>query len=179
MHTRSFSRTTTFAIASGTVPAASRAPHARAGWLAALLALTVVLPLPAVAASPAAVVSPKYQQECTACHIAYPPGMLPAASWQRVMGGLDKHFGVDASLDLATTAEIAAWLQGHAGSYKRAREEPPQDRITRSKWFVRQHDEVSASVWKRKAVGSPSNCSACHAAAATGHFNEDDVRIPK
>ena len=24
--------------------------------------------------------SSKYQQECAACHIAYPPGMLPAAS---------------------------------------------------------------------------------------------------
>ena len=22
---------------------------------------------------------PKYQQECSACHVAYPPGMLPAA----------------------------------------------------------------------------------------------------
>lgn len=143
------------------------------------LALTVLMPVHATSATQVAVVSPKYQQECAACHIAYPPGMLPAASWKRVMGGLDKHFGVDASLDAPTTAEITTWLQGHAGSYKRAREEPPQDRITRSRWFVRQHDELSASVWKRKAVGSPSNCAACHAAAATGHFNEDDVRIPK
>lgn len=147
--------------------------------IAVALAAIAVLSVPAVAASAAALVSPKYQQECTACHIAYPPGMLPAASWQRIVGGLNKHFGVDASLDAPTTAEIADWLQGHAGSFKRAREEPPQDRITRSKWFVRQHDEVSASVWKRKAIGSPSNCSACHAAAGTGHFNEDDVRIPK
>ena len=27
---------------------------------------------------------PKYQQECAACHVAYPPGMLPADSWQRL-----------------------------------------------------------------------------------------------
>ena len=38
---------------------------------------------------------PKYQQECAACHTAYPPGLLPAASWQRLMGGLGKHFGVE------------------------------------------------------------------------------------
>lgn len=145
----------------------------------ALSGLVAVLPMHATAASVAAVVSPKYQQECAACHIAYPPGMLPAASWSRVMGSLGKHFGVDASLDAATTTELSDWLQSHAGSFRRAREEPPQDRITRSKWFVRQHDEVSSAVWKRKAVGSPSNCSACHAAAGTGHFNEDDVRIPK
>jgi hypothetical protein len=28
-----------------------------------------------------------YAQECTACHIAYPPGMLPKQSWQRIMAG--------------------------------------------------------------------------------------------
>ncbi len=33
-----------------------------------------------------------YQQECAGCHMAYPPGMLPPASWQRIMGSLDKHY---------------------------------------------------------------------------------------
>jgi cytochrome c len=144
----------------------------------AVAALSAV-PLSAQASAATAVTSPKYQTECAACHIAYPPGMLPAASWHRLTGNLNKHFGVDASLDAASTAEIADWLQAHAGSYKRVSEEPPQDRISKSKWFVRQHDEVSASVWKRKAIGSPSNCSACHADAGKGHFNEHDVRIPK
>ena len=72
----------------------------------------------------------KYQQECAACHIAYPAGMLPAASWQRLMGTLGKHYGADASLDEATTREIGAWLKTQAGTYKRVSEEPPQDRIT-------------------------------------------------
>ena len=131
----------------------------------------------ALASTP--LISPKYQTECAACHIAYPPGMLPAASWHRLIGGLDKHFGVDASLDAAGTTEIEEWLKAHAGSYRHVHEEPPQDRISKSKWFIRQHDEVSAAVWKRKAVGSPSNCGACHGEAAKGHFNEDDVHIPK
>ena len=73
---------------------------------------------------------PKYQQECVACHVAYPPGMLPAGSWKRIMGSLDKHFGTDASLDEASVREISGWLQTHAGTYKRVSEEPPQDRIT-------------------------------------------------
>jgi len=120
-----------------------------------------------------------YQQECAACHMAYPPGMLPVASWKRLMGGLHQHFGADASLDAATAAEIANWLQAHAGTYKRVSEEPPHDRITQSKWFVRQHHELSAAVWQRASVGSASRCDVCHAGAAKGHFNEDDVRIPK
>ena len=66
-------------------------------------------------------VPPAYTQECAACHTAYPPGMLPAPSWQRIMGGLDKHYGSDASLDPATVKQLSAWLQTHAGTYKRVR----------------------------------------------------------
>jgi hypothetical protein len=122
---------------------------------------------------------PVYQQECGACHVAYPPGLLPAPSWQRLLGHLDKHFGVDASLDDAATRQIAAYAQSQAGSYRRVREEPAQDRITRSAWFVRKHDEVPTRAWSLPAVKNASNCSACHAQAQQGDFNEHDVRIPR
>ena len=125
--------------------------------------------------------SPKYQQECTACHMAYPPGMLPAASWRRIMATLDKHYGTDASLDDATNHDIAVWLKAHAGSYKRVSEEPPLDRITQSNWFLQKHrpGEVPADAWKRASVGSAANCGACHRNAAQGSFNEREIRIPK
>jgi mono/diheme cytochrome c family protein len=122
---------------------------------------------------------PKYQQECAACHTAYPPTLMPAASWTRIMGNLPKHFGTDASLDPATTKELATWINANAGTYKRVREEPPQDRITRTAWFVRKHDEVPASTWKRPAIKTASNCGACHTTADKGDFNEDNVRIPR
>lgn len=124
---------------------------------------------------------PKYQQECAACHIAYPAGMLPAGSWQRLMGALSKHYGTDASLDEASLREITGWLKSNAGTYRRVNEEPPQDRITQSAWFLRKHNEreISPTVWKRAAVGSASNCAACHTNAAQGNFNEHEVRIPK
>jgi hypothetical protein len=95
------------------------------------------------------------------------------------MSKLSKHYGTDASLDATTTADIAAWLKGHAGTERYAGQEPLQDRISKSNWFMRQHDEVSTSTWKRASIGSPSNCSACHADAAKGNFNEHQVRIPK
>jgi nitrate/TMAO reductase-like tetraheme cytochrome c subunit len=122
---------------------------------------------------------PKHQQECSSCHVAYPPGLLPAASWARIMGNLNKHFGTDASLDDASTREIGNWLKANAGSGRRSGEEPAQDRISKANWFVRQHDEVSSSTWKRASIGSAANCSACHAGAAKGDFNEHAVRIPK
>jgi hypothetical protein len=122
---------------------------------------------------------PAYQQECAACHVAYPPGMLPAASWQRVMDNLPHHFGSDASLDAATARQIAAYLAANAGTFKRVREEPPQDRISRSAWFQRKHDEVPTAAWRSPAVKSPANCNACHAQANQGDFDEDRVRIPR
>jgi len=122
---------------------------------------------------------PQYQQECAACHVAYPPGMLPAASWQRLIDNLPRHFGTDASLDAATVKTLSTWLAAHAGTDKRAREAPPEDRITRSAWFIREHDEVRAATWKLPAVKSAANCVACHTRADQGAFNEHDIRVPR
>lgn len=147
---------------------------------AAMAALSGVAHADTLAVSGAS--HPFYAQECSACHVAYPPGLLPAASWQRVMGTLNKHFGTDASLDDAkATREVTQWLVANAGTYRRVTEEPPNDRISQSAWFLRKHreGEVPAGVWKRASVGSPANCGACHPGASKGHFNEHDVRIPK
>ena len=123
--------------------------------------------------------SPMYQQECAACHTAYPPGMLPAASWNRVMNNLNRHYGADASLDPATVKTLSTWIAANAGTYKRVGEEPFQDRITLSEWFIRKHREVSKPTWKLPAVKSAANCTACHKQAEQGDFNEHNVRIPR
>lgn len=121
----------------------------------------------------------KFQQECTSCHIAYAPGLLPAASWRKLMAGLDKHFGSDASLDAQDNKEITAFLLNNASNRWSAPSAPL--RITETAWFKRKHgtDEIPASVWKRPQVKSPANCAACHRQAERGNFNEDDIRIPK
>lgn len=119
-----------------------------------------------------------YTQECAACHVAYPPGLLPAASWRRVMTGLDKHHGTDASLDPATVAQLGTWLQAHAGTYKRVTTEPPEDRITRSAWFERKHRKVDPAVWKLPSVKGAANCAACHGGAEQGDFDDDRLRVP-
>ena len=122
---------------------------------------------------------PKYQQECGSCHVAYPPGMLPAASWKRLMQDLPQHFGTDASVDEVTARELSRWLAIHAGTTKRVSEAPPQDRITRSPWFLREHREVPPEAWKRASIKSPANCAACHQQAEQGDFDEHSVRIPR
>lgn len=119
-----------------------------------------------------------YTQECAACHLAYPPGLLPAASWRRVMTGLEQHYGTDASLDPATVTQLASWLHSHAGTYKRVTTEPPEDRITRSAWFERKHRQVDPAVWKLPSVKGAAQCAACHGGAEQGDFDDDRLRLP-
>lgn len=128
------------------------------------------------AAGPRVPALPLYKQECAGCHVAYPPGLLPAPSWERIMSNLPNHFGTDASMDAAQVRQIATWLARAAGP---ARQAPPEDRITRSAWFLHEHDELPAAVWKRPSVRGPSNCAACHTRADEGDFRERNIRIPR
>ena len=154
--------------------------HLHATALALLALLAAAEPARADGDRRAAVpLLPKYRSECAACHLAYPPGLLPAASWQRLMQDLPHHFGTDASLDPVTVGELTKWLTANAGTSRRGREAPPQDRITQSAWFQREHREVAAATWKLPAVKSSSNCAACHTTADQGDFNEHQVRIPR
>jgi len=130
-----------------------------------------------------------WQQECASCHLAYSPALLPRASWQRVMGGLEQHFGENASLDPATQADILRFLEANAADsgtsrmgdkvMQRMDRNTAPLRITETRWFVKKHDEVPRATWARKSVGSAANCAACHRQAEKGVFDEDTVRIPK
>ncbi len=120
-----------------------------------------------------------YQTECAACHLAYPPGMLPAQSWAHLMKGLETHYGTDASIDADTIREIGGWLQVNAGTYKRVKEAPAEDRVTASSWFVRKHREIGTDVWVRPSIKSASNCAACHTQAEQGDYRERNIRIPQ
>jgi len=124
-------------------------------------------------------VPPAYLEECAACHVAYPPGMLPAVSWSQIMSTLERHFGSDASMEPQTVDTIAQWLATHAGRSKRVGVRPLEDRITRSAWFERKHRKVETSVWSLPSVKSPAQCAACHRDAEQGIFDDDDLILPK
>lgn len=118
-----------------------------------------------------------YVQECGSCHVPYAPTLLPASSWQRLMGGLGRHFGTDASVDAGVQRELTAWLTTHAATGRRA-EPPPDDRITRSAWFGREHREVAAR-FGTPAVRRASDCAACHTQAPQGSYREREIRLPR
>jgi len=120
----------------------------------------------------------RFQQECSSCHIAYAPGLLPAESWRKMMAGLDKHFGSDASLDAGDNKEITAFLVNNASNRWSAPTAPL--RISEAAWFKREHSEreINPAVWKNPQVKSPANCAACHTQAERGDFSERNIRIP-
>lgn len=124
-------------------------------------------------------VNAKWQQECSSCHLAFAPGLLPANSWRKVMEGLDKHFDTDASLTPDENKEITDFLVKNASNRWSAPTAPL--RITESGWFKRKHDsrEVPPALWKHPLVKSPANCQACHTQAERGDFSERNIKLPK
>ncbi|MEW5771318.1 MAG: diheme cytochrome c [Pseudomonadota bacterium] len=118
-----------------------------------------------------------WREECGSCHVAYPPQLLPAASWRQLMANLERHFGTDASLDPARRQVLLDHALRHAG---RQRVDPAAPlSISKSPWFVHEHDELGAAVWRRPAVKSPANCQACHSRAEQGDFGERGIRVPR
>lgn len=138
---------------------------------------------PGKPAAPADAAVAAWQNECGSCHVPFPAKRLPAASWQKIMGNLGDHYGTDASIDdAALTKQISTFLVKNAGDparYQDSKGAAVPMRITETRWFVREHDEVGAGVWKRPSIKSASNCGACHQGAADGNFSERGIRIPK
>lgn len=124
-------------------------------------------------------INAKWQQECSSCHIAFAPGLLPAESWRKIMEGLDKHFDTDASLTAEESKEITGFLVNNASNRWRASSAPL--RITETGWFKSKHDarEVPPAAWKNPLVKSPTNCQACHTQAEQGDFSERNIKLPK
>ncbi len=150
-----------------------RSPYSISFYLlfCASSAFAAKMPIPADAPA-------SYETECASCHMAYPPGLLSDKSWKNVMSGLSKHFATDASVDAKSQAEITSWLVKNATTRQKYSETAPENRITKTSWFIRKHDELRPDVWKRAGIKSPANCGACHIDAANGIFSERNIRIP-
>lgn len=160
-------------------------------WLAAIAVLLVPaglwaarLPSKGMPPVPANAVMAR---ECGACHTAYHPSLLPAASWRAVMADLSDHFGEDAGLDAATTASLTAWLTAHAAeswdskaanNFRQVAVQEPR-RITATAYWQHRHHDLAPALFAAQAIGGKANCGACHQDAATGRFDAQQIRIPK
>lgn len=127
-----------------------------------------------------------WRSECTDCHMGYHPTLLPARSWKRLMAEQNKHFGEDLALDEDTVAEIEKFLVDNAAdnrltepARKILESIPPTDspiRVTETPYWKRKHHEIAKEEWKK--VHGHGDCSACHADAKAGTFEDAEMHLP-
>ena len=129
-----------------------------------------------------------YEEECGACHFPYQPGLLPSGSWEKILAGLEDHFGEVLELDPELKKVIAEYLKANAAEHSSAKRavkimrslgSRTPLRVTEIPYIQEKHHEVSPNVLKRKSIGSLSNCSACHTTAEKGIYDDDHVVIPR
>ena len=131
----------------------------------------------------------QYLDECGSCHFPYQPGLLPARSWKKMMGGLDNHFDENAELPVEEVKSLTDYLVKNAAddaNYKRSRKimkslrsDAAPLRATETPYLIEKHDELSPAMVKNNPkVESLSRCEVCHRKASTGSFSESEILIP-
>ncbi|MCP4750029.1 MAG: hypothetical protein GY866_03995 [Proteobacteria bacterium] len=130
------------------------------------------------------------KEECSDCHWAYLPGLLPERSWKAILAKPNDHFGEEIELSRAVQQDIAGYLSKYAAdriesrySMKILNSIDPNDtplRISKNRYIVKKHDDIGPSILKRESIGGLNNCIACHQQVdKTGKFSEHDVEIPE
>jgi len=132
--------------------------------------------------------NPVYKAQCGACHMAYPPVFLPEASWMKLLSGLDDHFGETVGLDADSQKTIKAYLSSNSADHSpaelaakimRGLKNTSPLRITEVPCIRKEHHDIGPDIFAQTAVGSFSNCAACHTTAEEGNFDDDNVKIPQ
>lgn len=123
-----------------------------------------------------------YKDQCGACHFAYQPDLLPSRSWEKILTGLDNHFGQEVELEPGSKKIIADYLKTQAAEKSPA---PVASkimqslgnstplRITDTPYIQRKHNEISPQALKQATRESLSNCLACHKTAEQGIYEDD------
>lgn len=136
------------------------------------------------------VTSERYAEECSACHMAYQPGLLPARSWKKLLSStaLGEHFNENAELDETVRQEIERYAVANAAdesNYKRSRkimaslsDTATPLRITETPYIKQKHSKLPKELIAGNTyVKSLSNCNMCHTKAEAGIYDDDTVFI--
>lgn len=129
-----------------------------------------------------------YAKECGACHYAYPPGLMTAASWNKLFSDLSNHFGENAELPADTAKALTDYATANAADksdYRLAQKiarsagKTAPTRISEIPYIAREHREIMGRYVKNNPkVGSLSKCQLCHTDAHKGTFTERAINIP-
>ncbi len=117
-----------------------------------------------------------YKKSCGSCHEAYPAGLLPPQSWEKIMMNLTTHFDQKLLLDKKVQGKILSYLLGNAAGrakYKLSHnliteiKTTPPIRITELPYFIKKHQGISEKL---------TNCSGCHTQASLGSFDKKELK---
>jgi hypothetical protein len=124
-----------------------------------------------------------YSEECGACHLAYPPPLLPEDAWTAIMAGLEDHFGESAELDEETADHILGYLHTHAlgkgepSTMSKMMRNLPDElplRITEYPAFIDAHALVKEQLGiDTFDEGFLSPCADCHRQASAAIFDKE------
>lgn len=129
-----------------------------------------------------------WQQECSSCHLAYHPSLLPARSWEKLLQQQHDHFAEDLYLEQQTVKQLADYAR--TNSAEQGMTEPARKimdllksseiplRITDTRYWIHKHDEVADKVWKQTNVNGKNQCESCHSDAKQGWFEDARMSIP-
>jgi len=129
-----------------------------------------------------------WREACGECHLAYHPTLLPARSWQLMLAEQHDHFEEDLDLDNETLLEIQTFSMENAAeselteaAWKINHSTPPEQtplRITKTAYWIEQHQNIADEIWQHPEVNFQGNCGACHLDAEQGTFEDAAMRLP-
>ena len=131
-----------------------------------------------------------WEDECSSCHYAYPPGLLPEASWKKLMtpAALEKHFGENVEMKDALRIQLLDYAVAKAADHSMAKRSrklmaslngAAPERITETPYIKRKHQEIPKKmIQDNPKVKALSQCDTCHTEAKTGNLDDDTVLIP-
>lgn len=131
-----------------------------------------------------------FDTKCGTCHKHYPPFMLPHASWEKLMDGLENHFGeeiTDRNISLSEQKSIKAYLVSQSAETSTQKlavktlaslEDMRPISITKSPYWRKAHQHIDTSFFKHPDVKDKSNCFACHHDFEYGVFDNRLIRLP-
>ena len=130
-----------------------------------------------------------WRDTCGGCHRPFHPTLLPARSWTAHLDHPENHFGLQWQFDAKTLAEIRAFLQQNSAdtevteaAYKINKSIPADAtplRVTETAFWIEKHGKIDDRTWSSPAVGSKTNCRACHRDAEHGTFDDAAIRLPR
>jgi hypothetical protein len=98
------------------------------------------------------------------------------------------HFEEDLDLDDETLLEIQTFSMENAAeseltepAWEVNHSTPPEQsplRITKTAYWIEQHQNIAAEIWQHPDVNFQGNCGACHLDAEQGTFEDAAMRLP-